>query len=485
MSVAQVTRVHDVVVIGAGPVGENIAQYATEESGLTAVLVEGELVGGECSFFACMPSKALLRPLEVIDAAQHLGGVSGAHLDVAGLLRRRDEWVSHYDDASQVVWATGAGLDVVRGHGQITGDREVTVSDGDGEIVLQARHTVVLATGGEPVVPDVYAGCSPWGSRDATGVVEIPDRIVVIGGGVVACEAAVWLSALGSTVTMVVRDSRLLARVEPFASQLVHDGLRARGVDIRLGASVTDCSRESPSDTGLGRIHGGPVTVTFDGGEVVADEILVAVGRRPRLLDVGLDAVGLSTDDVLADRLPEWLVAVGDASGEAALTHWGKYRARVLGAEIAGRARGQAAAEGGTWRGPDVVPVPQVVFTSPQVAAVGMTEAQAREQGHDVAIAKVPWSAAAGAALLEDDAEGAAQIVVDARTHFLLGATFVGPEVAELVHAATVAIVGAVPTEVLRHAVSSYPTASELWLRLLEALPRELWRPSPRPEPTR
>ena len=481
---------YDVVVIGAGPAGENIAQYATEESGLTALLVEQELFGGECSFYACIPSKALLRPLEVLEAARHLGGVTGADLDVPALLRRRDEWVTHYDDTGQVDWARDAGLEVRRGHARLTGEREVTVSGGDGELVVHARHAVVLATGSEPVVPDLYAACRPWGSRDATGVLEVPDRLVVVGGGVVACEAAVWLRALGAEVTMLVRGERLLTTVEPFAAQLVLDGLRARGVEVLLGASVTACTREAASDTGVGRIHGGPVTVTVDGRDVVADEILVATGRRPRLDDLGLDAVGLTTKDVSAGGLPEWLLAVGDASGEAPLTHWGKYRARVLGEQLAERAQAaeqaqaaeRAQADGEGARGaPPVVPVPQVVFTDPQVAAVGLTEEEAREQGHEVAVAQVPWSSVAGTGLLQDDAEGGAKLVVDARTHLLLGATFVGPQAAELVHAATVAIVGEVPTQVLRHAVPAYPTASELWLRLLEALPRAFRRGSPSP----
>ena len=472
------TRTYDVVVLGAGPVGESIAQYATEDGGLTAVLIERELAGGECSYYACMPSKALLRPIEVLDMATHLGGLSGAHLDVPGLLRRRDEWVSHYDDAGQASWAESAGLDLIRGDARLTGEREVTVRGADGDTVITGRHAVVLATGSEPVVPDPYAACAPWGSRDATGVVEVPSRLVIIGGGVVACEAAVWLSALGASVTMLVRGERLLAKFEPFAGELVREALQAGGVDVRTGSAVSACTRKDPADTGLGRIHGGPVTVTVGDEDLVADEILVAVGRRERLRDLGLDSVGLRPEDVLEGRAPSWLVAVGDASGEAPLTHWGKYRARVLGERLARAAAsgtdGQASAE---WPSPEIVPVPQVVFTEPQVASVGLTEQEARRAGHEVAVAQEPWSSAAGAGLLRDDALGAAQIVVDADTHLLLGATFVGPQVGDLIHAATVAIVGAVPTEVLRHAVPSFPTASELWLRLLESLPREFRRP--------
>lgn len=456
---------YDVVVLGAGPAGENVADYATEGSDLTAVLIERELLGGECSYWACMPSKALLRPIEVANTTEHLDGVAKADVLVPGLLRRRDEWVSSYDDSGQADWARDAGLDVVRGEARIAGPRRVIVRTADGERTIEARRCVVLATGSEAVVPEMYAACAPWGSRDATGIVEVPARTAVIGGGVVACEAAVWLAAMGSHVTLLVRDDRLLARVEPWAADLVREGLESAGIDVRLGASITGATRDRAEDTGLGRIHGGPVTLTVDGEDLISDELLVAVGRRPRLDDLGLESADLTPDDVTSGNLPDWLLAVGDASGEAPLTHWGKYRARVLGEQIAS---GSAPAV------PDDVPVPQVVFTAPQIAAVGATEAEAREAGHDVVIAKVPWTGAAGAALLRDDADGAAQLVVDRRTGLLLGATFVGPEVAELLHAATVAIVGAVLVRVLRHAVPSYPTASELWLRLLEELPREL-----------
>ena len=479
-------QTYDVVVLGGGPVGENIAQYATEDSGLTAVLVERELVGGECSYYACMPSKALLRPIEVASTAAHLGGVARPHLDVTALLARRDEWVSHYDDSGQVDWAEGAGIDVVRGHGRITGSRTVEVArEGQAPLVLHARHAVVIATGSSPVVPEPYAAAQPWGSRDATGVVEVPERLVIVGGGVVACEAATWMAALGSRVTMLVRGDRLLGGAEPFASDAVLEALRGAGVDVRLGVEVTECRRDDAEDTGLGRVHGGTVRLTIGGEveEVVADELLLATGRRPRLDDVGLETVGLDADALLRHtssssdgsrgEVLDWLLAVGDASGEAPLTHWGKYRARVLGQRLAARATGAEPEPE-----PDEVPVPQVVFTDPQVAWVGLTAAQARERygEAEVEVVEVPFTGAAGAALLRDDASGTASLVVDRASRTVVGATFVGPDAGELLHAATIAITGRVPVSVLRHAVPSYPTASELWLRLLEELPRDLRR---------
>jgi pyruvate/2-oxoglutarate dehydrogenase complex dihydrolipoamide dehydrogenase (E3) component len=471
------TREYDVVVIGGGPAGENAAQYAVEGvevdgRALSSAIIERELLGGECSYWACMPSKALLRPIAVADLTGDLDGVSTAHVAPKALLERRDYWVSHYDDAGQDTWADGAGIAVVRGAGRLVGERTIRVTSSTGDVEVVARRAVVIATGSEPVVPPMYADALPWGSRDATGVVEVPDRLVVVGGGVVACEAAIWMKALGSDVTLVVRDQRLLGRTEPFAGEAVLAALRERGITVHLGTEVSDVRRESPEETGIGKVHGGTVTLTTSAGELVADELLLSIGRTPRLDDLGLDSVGLTADDVKAGRLPEWLHAVGDASGGPPLTHWGKHQARVVGARIAAAAAGEVA-----WEPDREAPVPQVVFSDPEVSSVGMTEAEARDSGHDVVVSRVPTSSAAGTGLLRDTVVGDSQIVVDASTHLLLGATFVGVEAGELVHAATVAIVGDVPVHVLRHAVASYPTASELWLRLLEELPRKFRTP--------
>jgi dihydrolipoamide dehydrogenase len=415
-----------------------------------------------------MPSKALLRPLEIAATAAHIGGLSAPALDTRALLARRDEWVSSYDDSGQVDWADSAGLAVLRGSGRLAGERRVELTTPGGIRTIEARHAVVIATGSEPTVPDVYEGCLPWGSRDATGVDEVPGRLVIVGGGVVSCEAATWMTALGSSVTLLVRGDRLLNRVEPFASEIVLKALRDMGVDVRLGVAVTACHRDDPQETGLGRVHGGPVVVSTTTGDITADEILIAAGRTPRLDDLGLDTVGLTTHQALAGDVPSWLVLVGDSSGEAPLTHWGKYRARVLGEQIAATATGRTAPFV-----PDDVPVPQVIFTDPQVASVGLTEVEARAAKLDVEVTHVPWSAASGAALLRDDVEGGARLIVDRAKRVVVGATFVGPEAGELLHSATIAITGRVPVEVLRHAVPSY-----LWLRLIEQLPVELLQPT-------
>jgi len=458
-------QTYDVVVIGAGPVGENAADYAIRGSKRTALLIENELVGGECSYYACMPSKAWLRPVEVRATAENLQGLPNQlQLDPVALLRRRDTWVSGYQDAGQVKWANGAGIDVARGYGRISGPGRVDIESEAGVRTVTARHAVVVATGSRPVVPDFLQGLEPWTSRDATGIVEVPESIAVIGGGVVAVEAAHWLAALGSRVTMLVREQRVLTRLDPFAAELVVAGLQQIGIEVVFGALVTDAQRPAAAASGLGRVHGGPVQLMVNGRMQQFAEVLAATGRRPATEDLGLSSVGLSPESFAdAAARPAWLYAVGDASGEAPLTHWGKYRARLVGAQIAARAEGRPQPEA-----PEEVPVPQVVFSDPQVAAVGITEEAARRAGITVRCPQVPMASASGYALLRDDAPGQAQLVVDADTGRLLGATFVGTEVAELVHAATVAIVGGMTVSQLWHAVPSYPTSSEVWLRLLE-----------------
>lgn len=437
---------YDIVVVGGGPVGEVTAQYAIQGSDLTAAIVESDLMGGECSYYACMPSKALLRPLDVAEASAHIQGLSPAGIDPAQLLARRDEWVSHYDDSGQVRWAQGEGIEVIRGSGRLAGEGVVSV----GERRLTARHAVVVTTGSTPEIPEYLAGLHPWTSRDATGVVEVPARLVIVGGGPVACEAARWLAALGSQVTLLAR-SGLLSRFEPFCGEQVADGLRAAGIEVRVHQSPDSAERPGARDTGLGRVHGGPVRLRAGDDTLEADEVLVATGRRPNL--AGLQA----------DPQPDWLHYVGDVSGDTQLTHWGKYRARLLGEQIQARALGKPLPAV-----PDDVPVPQVVFTAPQVAATGHTLEQAQKRWPGARAIDVPYSSAAGAGLLRDDLTGTARLVVSP-DDVVRGATFTGPEVAEIVHGATIAIAGGLTLERLWHAVPSYPTASEVWLRLLEA----------------
>jgi pyruvate/2-oxoglutarate dehydrogenase complex dihydrolipoamide dehydrogenase (E3) component len=468
----------DVIVIGGAPPGENVAQYATQFSGLEAVIVERELVGGECSYWACMPSKALLRPVELVSNAADLPGVSGAKVDVAAALARRDTVVHNHDDSSQVQWALGAGIDVVRGHGRLDGVRSVAVTTPSGQVrTLTARHAVVLDTGSRASVPPLpgLREARPWISRDVTNLHEVPRRIVLVGGGVVACEAATWLNGMGATeVTIIEGSRRLLAKQEPFAGEIVGSALKAAGVSVRVNTRVASVARASVNEAGEGLIHGGEVTVTLsDGSTVVADEILVAAGRTPNSDDVGLASVGLpehgflEVDEHLTVPGFDWLYAVGDLNGKALLTHMGKYQARIAGEVISRRALGAQLA-GSIYR--DRAVVPQVTFTDPEVGSVGHTEAQAREAGLDVETVEYDMANLAGTYLIRDHYVGRAKLVVDRASDTLLGATFVGTGIAELVHSATVAVVGKVPVADLWHAVPSYPTVSEIWLRLLETL---------------
>lgn len=471
---------YDVIVIGAGPVGENVADYA-HQGGLSVAIVESDLAGGECSYWACIPSKALLRPIAARGAALRLPGAKQAvtgEIDVAAVLRRRDSFVANYDDSGQAHWIAGAGITLIRGVGRLAGPRRVRVhADSNHDTrTLTARLAVVVCTGSEPTVPPIegLADARPWTNRDATGMTRVPRRLAIIGGGVVACEMATAAVGLGAEqVTMLVRSERILGRVEPFAADLVQRGLEDRGVTVRLGTAVTRVTRRGDGD----------VMVTADNGDpIVADEVLLATGRAPRTGDIGLDTVGLtpgealSTDDGLVVRGAEgneveWLFAAGDVTGRAALTHQGKYEARLLGDRLAAQARGDRLdlrRWGAHTATADTAATPQVIFTDPQVAAVGITQSQAAELGVDVVILDYDLANVSGAALHADGYAGRAEFVVDRDREVLLGATFVGQDVADLLHSATIAIVGEVPLSRLWHAVPSFPTISEVWLRLME-----------------
>jgi len=464
-------RTYDVVVLGGGSTGENVADVVVR-GGLSAVLVEPELVGGECSYWACMPSKTLLRGSEVLAEARAVDGAAQAvtgEQDVDRTLARRDSFTSHWDDSGQVTWLDGAGIDLLRGTGRLAGERAVVITGPDGaETRLTARHAVAVCTGSAAAVPPVdgLADVRPWTSREATSASDVPGRLLVLGGGYVGCEMATAWHALGSDVTLLQRDGRLLPHAEPQASEAVAAALRESGVDVRLGADVTAARRE-----------GGEVVLTTSAGEFRGDEVLVAVGRSARTRDIGLDTVGLEpgayldVDDTLqVDGVP-WLYGVGDVNGRRQLTHMGKYQARQAGAAIVARARGEVV-DASPWSPfvatADDRATPSVVFTSPQVASVGRTAAEAAEAGLPHRVVEYPIGDVAGASVFADGYEGTAIAVVDTEREVLLGATFVGPGVAELLHAATIAVVGEVPIARLWHAVPSYPTISEVWLRLLE-----------------
>ncbi|WP_369230410.1 NAD(P)/FAD-dependent oxidoreductase [Streptomyces sp. R21] len=465
---------YDVVVLGAGPVGENLADR-TRAAGLSTAVVESELVGGECSYWACMPSKALLRPAIARADARRVPGLSQSvqgPLDAPAVLGHRDYYTSHWKDDGQVDWLNGIGADLYRGHGRLAGARTVTVDGPDGEQhVLTARHAVVVSTGSRALLPDLpgLAQVKPWTSREATSAPAVPGRLIVVGGGVVAVEMATAWQALGSQVTLLVRGKGVLPRMEPFAGELIVEALTEAGADVRTGTSVSAVTREGAT----------VVVLTDKGDRIEGDEILFATGRAPRTDDLGLDTVGLEpgswleVDDSLRVVGSEWLYAVGDANHRALLTHQGKYQARIAGAAIAARAEGVPLLETDPWGAhaatADHAAVPQVVFTDPEAAAVGLSLAEAEQAGHRVRAVDVDLSSVAGAGLYADGYRGRARMIVDLQREVLLGVTFVGPGVGELIHSATVAVAGEVPISRLWHAVPSYPTVSEVWLRLLEA----------------
>ncbi|MEC4763772.1 NAD(P)/FAD-dependent oxidoreductase [Mycobacterium sherrisii] len=466
------SRNFDVVVVGAG-VGGVAAVRKLAAAGLTVALVENRLLGGECHYFGCNPSKTLLRPIEVFNLARTVPGVqqriSGHGPDVAAVFAKRDSIIEHLSDEDRLDSLRRAGATVFRGFGRLSGARRVCVTCADNsEVVLAARHAVVVATGTRPHVPEVpgLADARPWTNRDSTTMARVPPRAVVVGAGPVSVEFATILTGLGSAVTLLARGSSLLRNCEPEVGELIAESLRSKGVKIHFDTQLSAVVRPVP---------GGPVTATFGDQTVEVDEIVLAAGRLTNTANLGLETVGLLDGEPISvnDHLQavgvagNWLYALGDSTGRARLSHISTYHGRLVAEIIAARAAGRdlgedelAARDAGT--------VAQVIFTEPQVVRVGRTESQARAEGFTVRTrtARYPGTLSF-LALYRDGFDGWAKLVIDADTSTLLGATFVGPEFSELAQGATLAILAKVPTSLLRHAVAPHPTVNQVWDPLL------------------
>jgi dihydrolipoamide dehydrogenase len=451
-------KTYDAIVLGAGPAGEVVAGRLAE-AGWKVAIVEKDLVGGECSYYSCMPSKALLRPADVLAEAKRIPGVpvdDDAELDPAAVLARRDAVIHDKDDSGQMPWLEERGIELFRGEGRFVGAGRVAV----GADELVATRAVVIATGSGAKVPpiDGLDSVRTWNNREATTAKVVPASMIVLGGGPVGCELAQAWASLGTKVTLVDPAEHLLGREEPFAGEELAAALRGRfGVDVRLGAGI-----------GSVRAGGAGAIAELEGaGAVEAEEILVAVGRKPHTDGIGLEAIGVETDEhgflAVDDRMrvggDDRLYAIGDVNGRALFTHVGKYQAWIVAGNLLGRPV-EAAAE--------AIGSPRVTFTDPQVAAVGKTLAEAEAAGIDARAIEVPTDGSPGASFQGKGTGGRSRFVVDQAKETIVGATFTGFETADFLQAATIAIVAEVPRTRLRHAIAPYPTRSEVWLKVLE-----------------
>jgi len=442
----------DAVILGAGPAGE-VAVSALADGGLRCALVEQELIGGECTNWACIPTKTLLRPPEAQHASARVAGVSKPELEWSRIAEYRDWMTRNLDDSNAISDYESRGITVVKGAGRLAGPGRIEV---DGRM-LETEH-VIVATGSEPIIPpiDGLEDAGYWTNREATQLKEVPASAVVIGGGPVGIELAQILSRFGARVTIVEIFERLLSRETPEVGELIANALEEEEIVLRVGRRAVEVRRED-----------GERVVRFEEGEEVrAEVVVVAGGRRPRTKGIGLETVGIepSSSGIAVDercRAAESLWAIGDVTGIAMFTHVGKYQARVATADILGQpARA------------DYRVIPRVVFSDPEIAAVGLAEEQAKEQGIDAISASIelanaiarPWT-------YEEHPRGSLGIVADRERQVLVGAWAVAPLASEWIHVAALAIKAEIPLAVLRDTIPQFPTFNEGYLSVLRALP--------------
>src|SRR6266498_82059 len=441
----------DVIVIGMGPGGEAAAGRLLE-AGRRVAVVERELIGGECAYWACIPSKTLLRGPEARTEASRAAGVATPALEWAGLRDYRDYMVRHLDDTAQISGYEQAGATVIKGAARITGPGQVEAGQ-----LLQAGH-IVIATGSQPARPaiDGLDGTGVWTNREATTVRDIPGRVLLIGGSAVGVELGQFYARMGAQVTIVQRAGRLIDREDPRVGELAAQALAADGITIRTGTTATHARRAGATT----------VITLHDGSQVDTDVVILGAGRHPASAGLGLEAAGvtltgrggIAVDDRCRAGAGLW--ALGDVTGVALFTHVAMYQGRIAASNILGRDRA-ARYEG----------IPRVVFADPEIAAVGLTAAQAAARGVSTATAEVtladatarPWT-------YERDPRGTLGLLADRDRRVLAGAWAVAPLASEWIHQAALAIRAQIPISVLLDQVAQFPTYTEAYLAALEQL---------------